>query len=137
MSLPIVTPDDLALYLGTAVDNDRALLLIAQAQLLCEITADPLPAPASVIVLSAAARGYVNPQGITGETVGPYTVQRPAAGVYLTRSERIDLKFMAGRGGAFTVDPTPDNAGTGLPWWDVDVDPSVAIEVWQSGRTTP
>ncbi|MFC4512220.1 hypothetical protein [Streptomyces ehimensis] len=75
-------------------------------------------------MLSVAARAYANPQGIVAETVGPYSVQRPQAGLYMTRDERRSLKLMAGRGGAFTINPTPPGAGAppgrpaswDLPW---------------------
>ncbi|MCA6090950.1 hypothetical protein LE181_02015 [Streptomyces sp. SCA3-4] len=87
----------------------------------------PLPEGAGAVVLSVAARAYANPQGIVSETVGPYSVQRPQsqAGLYMTRDERRSLKLMAGRGGAFSINPTSATAGPppgrpaswDLPWW--------------------
>ncbi|MEU5190121.1 hypothetical protein AB0G83_23700 [Streptomyces klenkii] len=75
---------------------------------------EPLPPGASAVVLSTAARSYANPQGIQAETVGPYSVHRPTgqAGLYLTRDERRSLRLMAGRGGAFSIDPAPGARAT-------------------------
>jgi hypothetical protein len=71
----------------------------------------PLPDGSDAIVLSAAARAFVNPTGVTAETVGPYSVQRPWPGVYLTKTERSSLRLLAGKAsGAFTIDPTPAGA---------------------------
>lgn len=119
-----VTPQQLADFLGQDVQDDRARLIIDQAEALCRAEVDPLPGTASAVVLSVAARAYSNPQGITAETVGPYTVQRPqsASGLYLTKAERRSLKLLAGRGGAFAVDPTPASASVPPPrppWWDL------------------
>lgn len=103
MGVPIASPGDLSTYLGSAVDVGRAVLLLRLAQDLAEAVVTPLPAEAAAVVLSAAARGYANAQGVTAETVGPYSVQRPAAGVYLTKGERSALRRLAGGGGAFSV----------------------------------
>lgn len=107
----VVSTQDLALYLGVAsVDDDRAELLLQLAGDLCSAIVTPLPDTAKAIVLSAAARGYANPQGVSQETTGPYQVTRPWAGVYLTRAERAALKRLAGSGGAFTINPIADGA---------------------------
>lgn len=112
-----VTADDLRLYLGLeSIDDARAELMIAQATALAESIVTPLPAAASAVVLAAAGRAYANPQGVTSETVGPYSVQRPQAGLFLTRDERRTLQRLAGRGGAFTVDPTPADADPDATW---------------------
>ncbi|MBQ1164025.1 hypothetical protein KBZ21_39150, partial [Streptomyces sp. A73] len=77
-----------------------------------------------------AGRAYVNPQQVSYETIGPMSVQRPqgSGGLYLTKADKAALKTLAGRGGAFTVDPTParadpsptypidDTYGAGLEW---------------------
>ncbi|GGX63232.1 hypothetical protein [Streptomyces hiroshimensis] len=125
--MPVVTPQDLADLLGQDVQDDRARLIIAQAEALCRAVVTPLPQGAGAVVLSIAARTYANPQGLSAETIGPYQVQRPVtqAGLFLTRDERRSLRLMAGRGGAFTVDPTPAGAGPPpgypgswtTPWW--------------------
>ncbi|MEV6777011.1 hypothetical protein [Streptomyces syringium] len=124
---PVVAPQQLADFLGQDVQDDRAALIITQAEALCRAVVNPLPEGAGAVVLSVAARAYANPQGIVAETVGPYSVQRPQsqAGLYMTRDERRSLKLMAGRGGAFSINPTPTGAGPppvrpaswDLPWW--------------------
>jgi hypothetical protein len=112
-----VTTEELRLYLGLAeIDADRAALLLEQAASLARSIIDPLPDGAKAVILSMAGRAYANPQGISGETIGPYSVQRPQAGLYMTRDERRTLARLAGRGGAFTVDPTPADA-TPVPTW--------------------
>lgn len=116
------TAEHLGLYLGLeAVDGNRADLLIEQAVALCESVVKPLPDQATAVVLSVAGRAYVNPQQVTYETVGPMSVQRPSGsgGLYLTKADKAALKSLAGRGGAFTVDPTPDSADPS-PTWPVD-----------------
>ncbi|GAA1455381.1 hypothetical protein [Nocardiopsis tropica] len=112
-----VTTEELRLYLGlTEIDTDRAELLLEQAASLARSIVDPLPDGAKAVVLSMAGRAYANPQGISSEQIGPYAVQRPQAGLYMSRDERRTLSRLAGRGGAFTVDPTPATA-TPAPSW--------------------
>ncbi len=112
-----VTTEELRLYLGLAdIDEERAELLLQQAAALARSIVDPLPDGAQPVVLSMAGRAYVNPQGVQSETIGPYTVQRPQAGLYMTRDERRSLNRLAGRGGAYTVDPTPPDASP-VPSW--------------------
>jgi hypothetical protein len=111
-----VTAEELALYLNlTEINGDRADLMITQAIGLAESIVSPLPDSASATILAIAGRAYANPQGVSYETVGPIAVQRPQAGLYMTADERRTLRRLAGRGGAFTVDPTP-----------ADADPSVS-----------
>lgn len=120
----VVSYTDLGLYMGDgSIDPSRAELLITQAILLCESFVTPLPDAASVIVLSSAARAYANPQGVTSETIGPFNVQRPWAGVYLTKAERAALRRMAGSGGAFTVDPTPADVSAANAWAQIPLSP--------------
>jgi hypothetical protein len=118
------TAEQLGLYLGLPeIDGDRADLLIGQAIALCETVVRPLPEQATAVVLSAAGRAYVNPQQVSYETIGPMSVQRPSGsgGLYLTRADKAALKSAAGRGGAFTVDPTP-TAADPSPTYPVDDD---------------
>lgn len=113
MAFTAPTAEQLGMYLGLPeVDGARADLLIAQAVALCETVVKPLPDQATAIVLSAAGRAYVNPQQVSYETIGPMSVQRPqgSGGLYLTKADKAALKALAGRGGAFTVDPTPATA---------------------------
>ncbi|WP_033227002.1 hypothetical protein [Streptomyces sp. NRRL F-6674] len=126
------TAEQLALYLGLPeIDGARADLLIAQAVALCETVVRPLPDQATAVVLSAAGRAYVNPQQISYETIGPMSVQRPSGsgGLYLTKADKAALKSLAGRGGAFTVDPTPDSADPSPTWpADPDIGPDLVYE---------
>lgn len=113
------TAEQLALYLGLdEIQGDRAELLIEQAINLCLSVVTPLPDAATAIVLSAAGRAYLNPSQVTYETIGPMSVQRPqgSGGLYLTKADKTTLKSLAGRGGAFTVDPTPDTADSSPTW---------------------
>ncbi|CUW31785.1 hypothetical protein [Streptomyces reticuli] len=128
------TAEQLGLYLGMSeVDGDRADLLIEQAVALCETVVKPLPDQATAVVLSAAGRAYVNPQQVSYETIGPMSVQRPqgSGGLYLTRSDKAALKSAAGRGGAFTVDPTPATADPS-PTYPVDDDYGPPLK-WEPG----
>ena len=116
------TAEQLALYLGLPeIQGDRADLLIEQAIALCETVVKPLPDQATAVVLSVAGRAYVNPQQVSYETIGPMSVQRPSGsgGLYLTKADKAALKSLAGRGGAFTVDPTPETADPS-PTWPID-----------------
>lgn len=98
MSDPIAVSDDLALFLGQTVDDDRAELILGLAQDACEELVTPLPVSAKRIVLSVAARVYTNPTSVTTEALGPYSASRPD--IFLTRQERASLWRIAGRGGA-------------------------------------
>ena len=113
MAFVAPTAEQLGLYLGLGeIDGDRADLLITQAVALCETVVKPLPDQATAVVLSVSGRAYVNPQQVSYETIGPMSVQRPqgSGGLYLTKADKTALKALAGRGGAFTVDPTPATA---------------------------
>jgi hypothetical protein len=122
MAFVAPTAEDLGMYLGLGeVDGDRADLLIRQAVALATSVVKPLPEEATAVVLSVAGRAYVNPQQISYETIGPMSVQRPSGsgGLYLTKADKAALKSLAGRGGAFTVDPTPATADPS-PTWPLD-----------------
>lgn len=117
----VVSTDDLSTFLGgQPVDIVRGQMMLDGAVALCSTIVSPLPDTAKLLVLSVAARPFANPQGVTAETVGPFNVSRPG-GVYLTRAERLTLRALAGRGGAFSIDPTPAGAGEGLQPWDQNV----------------
>jgi hypothetical protein len=118
MTTLVTSPEDLAVYLNHAVDEDRALMLIGDAQALCEAIVKPLPAGAEAVVRRVAGRAYTNPASVTQETIGPYTVQRTAPGVYLTPGDRRSLRSLAGRSGAFSIDLLPADAMSELPFWD-------------------
>lgn len=125
-----VDAEKLRLYLGLGdIDTERATLMIDSAVQLAESIVSPLPDSAAAVVLAVAGRAYANPQGIAYETVGPVSVQRPQAGLFLTRDERRTLQRLAGRGGAFTIDPTPADADPDASW-PVDGDPDDPRGVW-------
>jgi len=126
-----VTVEDLSTFLGQdSLDVVRADQMLGLAQDLCESIVSPLPDAAAGIVLSAAARGYSNPQGVSSETAGPYMVARPWAGVYLTKSERSALRRMGTTGGgAFSINPTPTTAGPNNQWAQNPLSPA---DVWNS-----
>jgi hypothetical protein len=116
------TAEQLGLYLGLdEIQGDRADLLLTTAVALCQTVVNPLPEGAEAVVLSVAGRAYVNPQQVSYETIGPMSVQRPqgSGGLYLTKADKSALKSLAGRGGAFTVDPTPATADPS-PTWPID-----------------
>jgi hypothetical protein len=108
------TTDDFATYLdvdSSTLNTARAQMMLDQATALAAAIVSPLPDGSDAIILSAAARAFVNPTGVTSETVGPYSVQRPWPGVYLTKAERSSLRRLAGKSaGAFTIDPTSVDA---------------------------
>ena len=113
MAFVAPTAEQLGLYLDLPeINGDRADLLLEQAVALCETVVKPLPEGATAVVLSVAGRAYVNPQQVSYETIGPMSVQRPqgSGGLYLTKADKSALRSLAGRGGAFTVDPTPPTA---------------------------
>lgn len=126
------TAEQLALYLGLdEILADRADLLLQQAVALAESVVRPLPDQATAVILSVAARAYVNPQQVSYETIGPMSVQRPSGsgGLYLTKADKAALKSLAGRGGAFTVDPTPVTADPSPTWpYDDSYGPGLEYE---------
>lgn len=104
MTLTAPTSAELATYLGSGVDQARADMLLSLAVDQCSAVVTPLPDEATAVVLSATARAYTNPAGVTQEGAGPFQVTRPSAGVYLTRAERSTLRRLAGGGNAFSID---------------------------------
>lgn len=132
------TVEQLGLFLGLdEIDGNRADLLITSAISLCQTIVKPLPEGAEAVVLSVAGRAYVNPQQVSYETIGPMSVQRPqgSGGLYLTKADKSALKSLAGRGGAFTVDPTPATADPS-PTWPID-DASGFFEDFEAGWGYP
>lgn len=134
MTFVAPTAEELALFLDLPeINGDRADLLLTQAVALCETVVKPLPDRATAVVLSVAGRAYVNPQAVSYETIGPMSVQRPqgSGGLYLTKADKTALKSLAGRGGAFTVNPTPVTADPS-PTYPVDDDYGPGLE-WEPG----
>lgn len=108
MALPIATAEDLASYLGTdSLDYTRANLILELAQNRCEAIVSPLPRAAQGVVLAIASRVFSNPEGVTAETAGPFSVTRTPGNVYLTKDEKVFLRQLSGRTGAFSIDTMP------------------------------
>lgn len=123
MTTPVVDTDTFASYLGlTSIDEDRAELILAKAQTLCEAVVTPLPDGASAVILDVATRAWTNPTNAQSQSmpVGSVSYGAVSGGLWLTRQNRQTLRTLAGGGGAFTIDVTPDGAAENLPWWDVD-----------------
>ena len=115
MSEPLATPGELGVYLGVAdIDTERAGLLLELAQGKCETVVFPLPDAAKSIVLSVAARAYANVTSAHQAGIGSAQVSYGApssssgiGGLYLSKSERADLRRLVGRTGAFSIDLLP------------------------------
>lgn len=107
----LVEPLGTLLGLSGAIDVARAQLNLELAIERAETVVVPVPDGARSIILDVASRGYSNQQGTTAETAGPFSRTLAMPGVYLTKRERADLKSLAGKGGAFTVNPTAADAG--------------------------
>lgn len=119
-----LNPDTLATFMGDAnIDSDRADLVLQLVVDACSIYITPVPAQALGVVLTASARLYSNPQQLAGSTEGPFSTQHASAySTMLTSSERRFLMTLSGQGGAFTIDPTPSDAGTQISSWDENID---------------
>jgi len=119
----IATLSEFASFLQVDVDTATAnlvLLDLAQGQIVDEIgVRDPWPATAKAIALSAAKRAYVNPEGVSSETMGGVSVSYADGnmGVFLTDDERARLQRVGGGGSAaFSVVPTHETP----PWYGPD-----------------
>lgn len=95
--MALYTLTEFASYVQSDVDTATALLLRDLVTGLIEAvdgndytTAAP-SAAAKAVALEAAARGYLNPQGYTSETIGEYTYRREGEaaerGIFLTAAE--------------------------------------------------
>lgn len=118
-----LTTADLASFLGEDprdLDDARAALLLEGAGDLVAAEIGTVPEKAKALLLTVAARAYLNPGMTTQEVAGPFSSTPAAGGLYLTRSERRTCRLLAGRrGGAYTIDPTPVDAypaGRWDPW---------------------
>jgi hypothetical protein len=142
MSSPIAIASDLGTYLANpGIDMDRATLMLRLAQDLCEFVISPLPDTAMGIVLSCAARAFNNVTSAQAVSIGSGHVGYAApgasmgvGGLYLSRVEQRLLRLAAGQGGAFTIDPTPVDAGQGLPAWDLNVTWLTGIPIIEDQR---
>jgi hypothetical protein len=127
VSDPLIDPSDLGTYLNdTTINEARAEMLIGQAQALCESIVSPLPEIASVVVMRVAGRAYVSTTSTRNAQMAaagsPFGgVPAGMGGVMLTRSDRADLRRLAGgSGGAFSIDVLPANYVAPVPWRPVD-----------------
>jgi hypothetical protein len=114
MSTPVATADELETFLGMpagTIDTARATLLLEKAQQKCERIIKPCPSEASDIVLEVAGRAYNNVAGSTQMSLGSASTSLPG-GLYLSKSNKAELRLIAGRGSAFSADtmPTGTNA---------------------------
>lgn len=124
MALTVTSTDlDTLLGLGGTIDTGRATLLLGLATDLCTAVINPVPDNARAVVLSMAARAYVNPSGVQSQTVGPASMAFSSAvpGLYMSKGDVSTLRLLAGQGGAFTINPTPTDAGQNLPSWDQNI----------------
>lgn len=122
-----VSAEDLAVFLEQDVNEQRAELLLSQARNLCLSVLSPLPDQADAVVLAVAARAYVNVSSARSVGLGSGQVSfgstsgtQGVGGLYLSRSDRRNLRGMGtpAGSGAFSIDPTPMDAGTGLQLWN-------------------
>lgn len=134
MSDPLATPTELGTFLGDAsIDTDRATLLLQLAHDRCETYVNPVPAAAKGIELAIAGRAYTNVSSARQAGIGSAQVSfgAPAAsygigGLYVSRSEVRDLRRLAGRTGAFSIDLLTVSPPTVVPVVS-NVDPDGAV----------
>jgi hypothetical protein len=115
MSDPIASAADLGVYLGDpTIATDRATLILMLAQIKCELYVSPLPYDALPIVLEVAARAYSNATSEHSIAIGSAAISYGSAGsnvgiggLYLSRSNVKELRLIAGRSGAFSIDLLP------------------------------
>lgn len=123
MSSPLASPAELGVYLGRAdIDTDRADLMLQLAHDRLEMYVSPVPAEAKGIELSVAARAYNNVSSAHQAGIGSAQVSYGApnssvgiGGLFVSKSEQRELRRLAGRTGAFSVDLLAlDEDGDGL-----------------------
>lgn len=115
MSDPIATPAELGLLLREtiAANDPRAMLVLALAQARCERWVSPLPASAKDVLLPVAVRAWVNIASANQIGMGSAyatlasTGAGGVGGLYLSKSEKAELRRLAGRSGAFSIDLIP------------------------------
>lgn len=79
----------------------------------------PVPGAITATVCTAVRRGYENPLGLRGETIGDYSysVSAASSGVYFTPEEKRDMRRAAGKSGVGTLElqgMLPDSIGAGI-----------------------
>jgi hypothetical protein len=116
------TPSDLQTFLGVdSVDVSRATYLLTAVTSRLQSYVNPLPDGAYALAVEIAAQAYARPLLVKSETTGPYTVVPGGGGIFITKAQIRELRLMANKGSAFTIDPTPVGAGSGLSPWDTNV----------------
>lgn len=111
MTTPLATPTELGVFLGATVDDDRGTLLLQLAHDRCEMYVNPVPAAAKGIELAIAGRAYTNVSSARQAGIGSAQVSFGApnagfgiGGLYVSKTERRELRMLAGRTGAFSID---------------------------------
>jgi hypothetical protein len=112
----IATLPEFASFLQTDVDTATSNLLLldlAQGLIVEEIgVQNPWPTIAKSVALSAAARAYVNPEGLRQQTVGStsslYNTPLYTNGVFLSESEKASLRAWANQNGDPSGGPQGD-----------------------------
>lgn len=122
MSAPLATPAELGVYLGTTVDTDRAALVLQLAHDRCEAYVSPVPDLAKGVELAIAARAYNNVTsahqmglGSANVSFGSQNSSTGVGGLYVSRSEKADLRRLAGRTGAFAINMLQGRAPALVP----------------------
>lgn len=109
---PIATAIELGTYLELdTVNTTRANLMLQLANDRLSLYVDPVPAKAKGIELAVAARVYTNVSSARQAGIGSAQVSFGAenatsgiGGLYVSKNEARDLRRMAGRTGAFSID---------------------------------
>lgn len=117
MSVPWSTSAELGVYLGLdSIDTARADLLLRLAHERMSQIVSPVPESARGIELSIAGRAYGNISSARQMGIGSAQVSYGAptssvgvGGLYISKSERADLRRAAGRTGAFSIDVLPES----------------------------
>lgn len=122
MSDPLVDPSDLCIYMqADTINEDRAAMLLADAQSLCQTVVFPLPVGAEAVIRRMAAAAYINPSGARVTALGSGRVEYGSSrsssnvtqlGVVLTSSDRRDLRALNGGSSAYSIDILPPGRAT-------------------------
>lgn len=126
MTATFATPEELAGLMQRDLDRYTAelVLRLIESDLVyaTRVPAADLPDWAATLGLTAAARLYSNPAGLTSEALDDYRRGMDGGG-YLTADERDRLVGVAGADVAFSITPYGTTyvaeAGSSLDDWDV------------------
>lgn len=119
--MAIATAEDLAIFLNvTDINTERAEWLLERAQDKCEAILSPLPDAAMGVVCDIAGRAYSNPTAANSSAPGPFGTPLGSlpGGLFITKANIAELRRLAveSGSGAFTIDPTPADAGPYNYW---------------------